>query len=308
MEWIDDGFAEQTLGKFNVEWTVVGVSIQALEAASKVNSARLHSALDLDHVDNIWTGIKNGDKIPRPVVLSINGKLLVAGGHHRIAAAKKNGEMSIPCYWVVTSDEAAIYGIPAALNSAPDKKPTRQEKVELALRAIERGMKIDEAASAFVISYESLQTEVRIKDFKERCASMGLKLEGIPQTHVRHMIPINNPNVLSPALRIIKGMTTNEVQQFSKSIRAEKTESQQISVVAEMEKRVALANKGAAGKSPAKRAPSTGFRIALATMEKYCDVKTINQLGITDLGEKAEFAKRLEKLAERIKAICERSN
>jgi hypothetical protein len=308
MKWIPDAFAEQTMKKFGVTPIVCDVAMGAIDwDTSKKNGARLDNPIASEHVADLSLAMADGDSIPRPVLrLTSKGNHVVFSGNHRCLAAKENEETAISAYVIQSTDEVVLYSLPAALN-APMRQQSREDRVRLALKSIEKGMTVEKSSDVFSLPIALLKKEIRVSEFAKEMSLAGVQTDKIPKTHLVLFSGLKNPNVVVPAIRLAMRarMTSDEISSFAQNIRSARTESQQIAVVAECEKGFGLKQQDQS--SPRKRSVATGVKIAITSLEKHCNVRTINQWGVTEKGEKIDFINRIDRLCGKLKDICKRS-
>jgi ParB-like chromosome segregation protein Spo0J len=310
VKWINDQFAEQAIKKFGVPFKVDEVEMTSINwEESKKNGARHTIPISSEHVTDLALAMANGDAIPRPVLRKVSGKYIIFGGNHRVPAARECGESSFSAYIIETTDEAVIFALPAALN-APAREQSREERIRLAMQSIAKGLTVADASSRFSLPLGIIHTQIRIDEFGKELSKIGIAPDKIAKTAILDLSAIKNPNVYAPAARLAirAKLSSAECKTMSKDIRKEKTESQQIAVVAQYEKTVGL-NPSAATVpvSAGKRLPITGIKIALSTIENHINVRSVNQWGVTEKGEKIDFIARLRKLCAGLEAICKRS-
>lgn len=310
MKWCKDSFAEQTMKKFGLTWETKDVPVDQIDwTESRRNGARLGVAVDDDHVIDLAIAIQNGDTMPMPVFLVTGAnKYVIISGNHRCPAAKECGADTITAYVVKSTDEAVIFALPCALNP-PIRPQVREDRLKMATVSVEKGLTVDEASYRFCLPKGLIQDEISITQTRNDLGKLGVPGDKFGKSTIRHLRPIKNTNVLASAARLVLAakMTGTETDMLSKEIREAKTEAQQIAVIAEKEKAI-----GASASEPkpqhAKRVPAVVIKMALGTLEKHANVRTINQWGITDKGAKIDFIARIRRLAGKLTDICKRSD
>jgi ParB-like chromosome segregation protein Spo0J len=310
VKWINDSYAEQTIKKFGISYKIEDVSMSSINwEESRKNGARYSYNIDTEHVTALALAMANGDSLPRPVVRKIGGKYIIFGGNHRVPAAKELGELDFSAYVIETTDEAVIFALPAALN-AQSGQQSREERTKLAVASVYKGLAPLEASNRFSIPVANITNQIRADDFRKELQKLNIPPEKLTTTSVLAIAAIKNPNVYAPAARLVlRGkLSSEECKKFSQDIRKEKTEAQQIAIVGQYEKTLGL--NGTDRTAPiivtSKRSASTAIKIAVGTLEKNLGVRTVNQWGITEKGEKIDFIARIRKLCAGLESICKR--
>jgi hypothetical protein len=225
-------------------------------------------------------------------------------------AAKECGIDVVTAYIVSSSDERVIESLPAALNP-PRRAQSHDERVQHAIRAIEFGLTIEEASHRFSISRDVIYNEQTKRQIAFELEKLGIKTTGMSKQTILELGRIKNTNVLAPAARLVAAakLTGPETSAFSQQIRKERTEAQQIAVVAAKEKELGIDPANAKHeRSPAKRTPATSVKMCMSQLESLMKVRTINQWGITDKHEKEQFIERANNLCKRFVQILKRSS
>jgi hypothetical protein len=307
-KWSDDVFAEQTIKKFGIVSSAIDVPLSKIDwEESRKNGARISAPISQEHVYDLAQAIKNGDSLPSPVLNAKNGKFVILSGNHRCLAAKEAGETEIPSYVIESTDDAVLWALPAALN-APTLQVSRQDRLSLAARSVERGITLTSASNIFSIPTTTLRNEIISLGFEKTLASHGIREGALTRTSLRELASIKNPNVFVPAARlaVASKMNAAECAQFSRDIRSRNTESQQISVVADKEKAIGPMDPSKPRVTVA-RSAGTSVKIAIGTLEKNLKARNISQWGITEKGEKIDFIERINQVCAGLKAIVQRS-
>jgi hypothetical protein len=308
--WCDDLFAEQAMRKFNLKWKIEDVPFDRIDwEESQKNCARIGDPLTPEHVADLQTALRHGDVLPRVVLLNHGRKLVYAAGNHRGTSARNCGATSISAYVVSTTDEKVIQTLPSALN-APMRMQARDERIRLALIAIDRGLTVKEASSSFSISEAILSLEISAKQTREELQACGVNTSKVARTVINELGKIQNANVLAAAGRVVTlaKLTTDETIPFTREIRRQRTEAQQMAVVAAKEIALGIDGKTNEVKVKAILPKATKIRRLISSLEGYLtNVRTINQLGFTEKSEKTEFIDRWTRLATSVGKIIHRS-
>jgi ParB-like chromosome segregation protein Spo0J len=310
VHWAKDLFAEDMLRKFGLSWDEQEIPIEKIDwEASARNGARLGVPILTEHVNSLSSAMLAGDKIPMLVLKSDGGKFVIFGGNHRGPAAREIGSKTIRAYVIKSNDELVDFALPAALNP-PIRPQDREERLRLAVTCVSKGMEVGDAADKFSFPVALIQEEIRIDSCREELSRLHIPHEKLPKKTIHAISALKNPNVMAPFARVIIAakLTSTEASAVSQEIRRERTESQQMSVVAMKEKEYGINANMPQPKERPRRPISTTVRVAISTLERLtANVRTLAQFGFTEKAEKAAVSERINKLCGRLKAICKRS-
>jgi hypothetical protein len=314
-KWTNDPFAEQQMKKLAVAWVIEVISIASVDwEKTKENHARIGGAIDEGFVDELAIGIQNGDELPMPVLRMVGKSYEIFAGHHRVPAAKKVGLKEIPAYIFESNDDAVIGNLNKMLN-APVRQVDRASRLIFARDGVLKyGFTTNKAAKLYALSEKSLSVYIRSENTREKLARMGVDgITRLPCSTLETLGRIKNTNVIKSAARFICQGKLNSIESATlvRDILSEGTESAMIGIVGRAEKEAGLDGNVTAKMSPVvesgKRRPATSILIAIATIEKKINMRTINQWGITDKAQKEQIIGRLCRLAKAIREICKRS-
>jgi hypothetical protein len=310
INWRKDMFAEQTMRKYGIKWEVCNAQVDSI--ITEGNLARIPQNDQVEIGYDIACAMENGDAIPMLVLLKKNqDQFIVFAGHHRIAAVRLCSAKTITAYIIESDDEKVLKTLPFSLNPAR-REQSRHERIVLAIASMDSGLTIEQVSSLFSISVQSIRDEKKLQETRLELRNLGIRENLLTDTSVVELGRIKNTNILPAAARVvaIAKLTTDEVKQFCRAIRNEKTESQMSAVVAQKEKLYGINDNSQQVDMPkdkAKNPVGRQIKSALSTFEKNINVRTINQWGITSRAEKEEFISRGIKICNELIKILQRS-
>ena len=99
-QWTPDFPAEQLRSNLNVEWAYSTIGIGLIDQKDSLrNQARLGVSIQQDVVEEYATAMRNGAAFPALVGFQrSDGSFILAGGNHRLAAAKSANRMTVDLY------------------------------------------------------------------------------------------------------------------------------------------------------------------------------------------------------------------
>ena len=241
-QWTPDLPAEQLLTKLDVSWVYSTVGIGLIDQqASLQNQARLGVSIHQETMDEYATAMRDGAAFPALVgFMRPNGSFILAGGNHRLAAAKSTNRLTVDLYVCDVKDEAIRRLITTSLNTTVGVRTTREDAVIQAVSWMESyGRSVSAAAQAYNLPRESLDTYLRYRDTRRRLQGVGLIPDKINRSSLKHLSRITNDNVLRDAalFQLEFGVTEQEFRDLLSNVNATRTESDQIAVIQEWRKR-----------------------------------------------------------------------
>jgi hypothetical protein len=315
-KWAQEHYAEQTMRKFGVQWTVEEVDFGDVDwKESATNQARIGPSLNADHVGRILIGLQNGDSFPMPVVRRKKGdvkKFTVEGGHHCVEASKQHGLKSCMAYVFESNDDDIIRNLPRALNP-PTLVTPKEHSLIFARDAVERdGWTITRAAATYNLSEDSLRKHMAAERTRKDLVSMGIDgAMKLPTLTLGVLSRLKNANVQKRAAKLVCDLRLKgeDTARIAREVNKQRTEASQIVALEGEEKAYGYGVNGAGSQDAKKqkRSPAVIVRYAVSVLEKYLAMRTFGHWGITDRGERVQMAERLRKIAKGINSICKNS-
>jgi hypothetical protein len=168
VDWQDDPQAEDLLRKIEgVTWTIANVSLDMIDwSESYTNGARINAPILRDSIDSLSMAMRNGCKIPRPIVHIPEGRKLyvIVSGNQRLNAYKAVGDptVKIPCYCASFADNLAfetVLRVANVIHGVPFSPAERREHAFYCVKTL--GMKESDAARLFLVSDTTISEYVR---------------------------------------------------------------------------------------------------------------------------------------------------
>ena len=189
--YIRDPVLEQLLERRCTTWEFEPeLDVERIDAAASLaNQARLE-ALNEEAVDRYAADMERGDIFPPLLVhrrkTKRSEKLVVLGGNHRLAAARKSKRRHLSAY-IVEADGDAILRLMYEDNRRHGLPPTDEERVMAAQHLMEIGDSVAEAAAAVGIGVGKLKISMETADADRRAAPLSIpKWRGLaPSTRWR---------------------------------------------------------------------------------------------------------------------------
>lgn len=174
-------------------------------AASLANQARLES-LNEEAVERYQADMERGDIFP-PILVhrrktKRGEKLVILGGNHRTAAARKAKRKHLSAY-VIEADGDAVLRLMYEDNRRHGLPPTDEERVMAAQHLMEIGDTIHEAARAVGLGIPKLRQHLDVVLADQRAAQFSLpKWRALPLVHRYRLGQIRYDRVFEKAARL----------------------------------------------------------------------------------------------------------
>lgn len=174
-------------------------------AASLANQARLES-LNEEAVERYTADMERGDVFP-PILVHRRKtrrgeKLIVLGGNHRCAAARKAKRRRLSAY-VIEADGDAVLRLMYEDNRRHGLPPTDEERVMAAQHLMEIGDTIHEAAAFVGIGVAKLRQHLDVLEADKRAAKFSLpKWRSLPLGHRYRLGQVRFDRVFDKAARL----------------------------------------------------------------------------------------------------------
>jgi ParB-like chromosome segregation protein Spo0J len=307
VRWANDPTAEPCFKLNKVKPTVEVVAIENIENW-KDNPARLKQGVNKEKVSEYSLAMKNGDVFPRPVLLKTNGKLYIAGGHHRIPAATEIGDTHIEAYIVETDDEFTKQSLPVELNIRHGEGYSLEERIVLAVDKVKNfSISAKDASRRYNAPVSTIQNKIRSDELSVILAKSGIS--GLSQTAlVRLNVLGDNENLLMAAARLAKdaNLTGEQIGDLVMAVRQQKSES---AGIVEIEKRrVDLAAMQPASYEPHKRQPRTRLMIGITGLFNLVSKNaTMLTYQLTTVEQQKIASEKLNELAAEIRSFLQRT-
>lgn len=236
-QWAADPAAESLFEHLGVNYEyVANVAITLIDRElSLQNQARLGVKLDDDVVEEYSAAMAAGAVFPALVAFPLpNGTYLLAGGNHRLEAARRAKRKLIDLYLLRVADEAMRRLITTSLNTKNGVRPGRSETVEQAIAWMERfGRTPKSAAAHFSLPESALTRELKTRSTRRRLQIAGVDPNGMSRSVIERMSTIQNDTVLTDVADFVKTYGVGEpiIRQLTADIRSQRTEAGQLGVV-----------------------------------------------------------------------------
>lgn len=312
-EWTTDQAAESLFDRLGVTWEYArGISIGLVDRESSIqNQARLGVSLISDVVDEYALAMLDGAAFPALVAFpQPNGTYVLAGGNHRLAAAREAKRALVDLYILRVNDEAMRRLVTTSLNTLVGVRPERAETVEQAIAWMERyGRTPKNAASFYGLPESVLTRELRLRGAKRRLQIGGVPLQGLAKSVIERLSPLQNDIVLREAAVVTQdaGLSEPTVRQMVSEIREQRTEAGQLAVVQQwrdrddVKLRKAEVHKGKA--SPLVKTRAEVFRLLNSADRLLGRHVSRGQLGLTNDDDYAKAVETARVILERLEAI-----
>jgi hypothetical protein len=311
LKWLIDPYAEKLFRDFGLKPTVTMLRLKQIDwPASLMNNARVGGAVDENKVEQIGMALEDGLKeLPMPVLWKLpQAKLYsILGGNHRLKGLELfDPEAEFNAY-VIDSDDARVHDVlPRALNCGNGLCLNREDTLRHAVYVAKTyGTPTGQVEAMFLLGKDVVGKELRAEEARIFFAEKHVATRDMTRDQAIRLKSIPNDNVSAAAARVAvqAKMNTDQVVEFVRQIKAERTEATQTGVIAQYEKAIESRN----GQPPVKhpRNTRTKFLITLTTFENYVKgVTKLSQLQITSLDEHDEISKRCKKLADHLAKLA----
>lgn len=310
--WTTDQAAENLLDRLGVTWEYVpNIEIALVDRElSLQNQARLGVSLNADVVDEYALAMLDGAVFPALVAFPLaNGTYLLAGGNHRLAAAREAKWKTVDLYLLRVNDEAMRRLITTSLNTLVGVRPQREETIEQAIAWMQRYGRSARIASGFYgVPEASLNAEMRRRSALKRIALAGVPTSSLPKSVVERIAQLQNDIVLREVAVLQNDckLPETEVKRLVSEIKEQRTEAGQLAVVGQWRERDDLklrraeAHKGRPAPTVKNRAEV--FRLLKSATNLLTKHTSLGQLGMSDadltdaLGLARSMVARLEEI------------
>lgn len=223
VRWVPDCVAARVVAQQQLsgEWCLLPLAEIAWELSLR-NMGRCAKALNEEMRERYCAAMRQGDYFPGVVVYRTpDGKYIILGGFHRAHAARLvKGETHVYAY-VITQQAPpmTLQVLPALLNDVNGVGHTREERMYLALIAIEEGHSKATVARLFRFSREAINKALRVEKVVATCRSLGVGVgAGAISTEALDRLAklSNQPRVMAEAARAVlaTGKTVPETAAF----------------------------------------------------------------------------------------------
>ncbi|HZU75522.1 MAG TPA: hypothetical protein VFA70_02090, partial [Dehalococcoidia bacterium] len=224
------------------------------------NQARLDTPLDTDLAVEYGQAMELGGEFPAVVgVRRPHGLILPVGGNHRLAAARLIGRAAFDCYLLETTNELVIARLTRSLNSIEGKRPNRAEALAQAEYFVRHlGQTRADAAAALGIPVTWIERHLAVSETIERLGDYGgTAAARAAKWSLARLGAIPNDTVLKAAATLVveSRLTSGEVEDLVKRVRAERTEAAQLAAVQQLAQRPDLVERRVLTRGGATRPP-----------------------------------------------------
>lgn len=210
-------------------------------AASLANQARLES-LNEEAVERYQADMERGDVFP-PILVhrrrtKRGEKLVILGGNHRTAAARKAKRRRLSAY-LIEADGDAVLRLMYEDNRRHGLPPTDEERVMAAQHLMEIGDTIKEAAAAVGIGVSKLKQHLDVVLADQRAAQFSLpKWRQLPHSTRWRLGQIRYDRVFEKAARLasVANLRSNEVFELVTLVNAAETVTESLDRLTEQRK------------------------------------------------------------------------
>lgn len=274
-----DPKSENWLDGEGVEWRFLGeISLEQFdEKASRENRAR-NEPLDDTLVERYAAFMIEGSPFP-PVIAyrGRGGKLVLIGGNHRLAAARRIKRPTFEAYEVLTQNAYVIDRLTRTNNLVEGLAPTLAEILDHGIELVRRhNRSIEEVAVALHIPTKRLGDAVRRTFTDERLASLGIAADRLALSTRERLHGVeSNPVLKRAAETITRGaLNTEHVNDLVKEIREKRSEAEQFAVIDEWDSKTEVrrgVEESRAGKARPQKAIREQLFRQLAALRKTLD-------------------------------------
>lgn len=312
-QWTTDQAAENLFERLGVTWEYArGISIGLVDRDLSIqNQARLGVSLIADVVDEYALAMLEGAAFPALVAFPLpNGTYVLAGGNHRLAAAREAKRPLVDLYILRVNDEAMRRLITTSLNTLVGVRPERAETLEQAIAWMERYGRTSKVAAAFYgIPDSTITAEMRSRSAKRRLQLAGVPASSIARTHLERLAQIQNDIVLRDVATFQSEVQLPEkdLKTLVREVREQRTESGQLAVVQQwrdrddLKLRRAEVSKGRP--SPVVKARAELFRTLKSAQNLLGRYVSRGQLGLTNDDDYAKAVELAREVAQKLEAI-----
>ncbi len=256
-----------------------------------------------EKVEHIKAAIEAGDILP-PIIVAKFGKsnqYEVWSGMHRTTAYVELKRKTITAVVVVCSDELLKDLTPASFNASGGDGLSRQERQNLARKAVMKyGWTLEKAAYISCLSIGQVKTAIRSFKERERIEELGVSTGKMGDKQIQYIAGLNNDNVIRDIANTVVAakLTGDQTAELVREVKKERTESGQLRVAAE-QRQERLGNPQQKTHLPKKVLDKRSlFRKALSQIITIlAKVDNVAQLGFTDKSETDQVRKGLARLA-----------
>lgn len=311
VKWTDDPSAEKVFKDNKLKAVIEEVDLKDMAAwdenPARPTFGRSQSAVNAEKVSEYALAMKNGDVFPRCVLVRAKKKLYLAGGHHRIPAAKEIGDTSIEAYIVETDDEFTLQSLPIELNIRHGQGYSTEDRLTFALDKIKNfSISIADASRRYNVPAGQINTKKIADEVGSTLAKLGVV--GINQTAlVRLNVLKDNENLLVSAARLAKDASLNaeQVTDLTTSVRKQKNES---AGIAEIERRRAeLAAIAPPSYTPQQRQPRTKLMTAITLLFNLINETTMYTYQLTTKEQQKIATEKFDDLTAEIRSFLQRT-
>ena len=313
--WTKDQAAEGLFDRLGVAWEyVANLPINLIDRElSLQNQARLGVSLDTDVVDEYALAMLEGAVFPALVGFQLqNGTYLLAGGNHRLAAAKEAMLTHADLYLLRVNDDAMRRLVTTSLNTLVGVRPQRQETIEQAIAWMEMfGRSAKSAASFYGVPEYALTRELKIRSTRKRMALAGVSPSALSKVAQERLSVLQNDIVLREAavLQSEAVLAERELKQMVSEIREQRTEAGQLAVIQhwrdrdDVKLRKAQAHKGIGVTDPTTKNRAEVFR-TLRTAERLLGkYVSLGQVGLSNDQDYQEALMLARTIVERLEVL-----
>lgn len=290
--WTTDPAAEGLFEKLGLTWEYLrDIDIALVDRQlSLQNQARLGVSLDMEVVDEYGLAMLDGAVFPALVAFPVaNGTYLLAGGNHRLAAAREAKLKYVDLYLLRVSDEAMRRLVTTSLNTLVGVRPAREETIEQAIAWMQRyGRSARIAASHYGIPEASLNQEMRRRTAYKRIAMAGVPASALSKTAAERLAQIQNDIVLREAavLHTDAKLPETELKRLVSEVKEQRTEAGMLAVISQWRERDDLRLRRAEAHrgrpSPTVKNRAEVFRLLNSTVNLLSRHVSLGQLGLTN--------------------------
>lgn len=158
-------------------WELTTVDVDRIDQVAGLTNQARHEPLDRDVVERYAADMVNGDQFPPVVLHDDDGTLVPVGGNHRIAATMHAGIGTLAAY-VVKSVTAEVEWLLAIEDNRRHGLPLSDaERIHHALRLLDDGRTVPQAAAIVGVSENKLQRHVGAAKADRRAAELGVDMQ-----------------------------------------------------------------------------------------------------------------------------------
>jgi hypothetical protein len=290
MKWTKDLQAEQLMRQLGIPWEVGTINIADIDQElSQYNQARIDKKIHEDWVMQFALGVEQGDAFPMTIQEQLKPKkrYFTWSGIHRTKTAEFVGDTTIDCYLVTVKDQRLKDIFPRVVNIVHGHTESKESVLEHAKYIVlKHGFKTNEVAVMFRIDQKELARSLLAERIVQDLATNGLKCD-LPKSTLVRLSPIaENLNVLKSTVGLMqkKSLSGDRGYQLIDEIKSQRTELQQLGVVAKWERQLDQVEQATASRVKVLRSSNKARLLKLlASFDRFlAHIKTVDQLQLDD--------------------------